>query len=122
MTIQKLFSITLMLIITSTLMVPLAQSQDRCQTPPPTSQMMEQVRQQITQWRSLGKQTVKTITTIPVAFHIIRFNDSSANVTNAQIQAQLDTLNVGYGNTNFRFSLHSIRRVNRSDWQYMTYG
>ncbi|MDI6767744.1 MAG: M43 family zinc metalloprotease [Bacteroidota bacterium] len=103
-------------------MVPLSQSQDRCQTPPPTSQMMEQVRQQITQWRSLGKQTVTTITTIPVAFHIIRFNDSSANVTNAQIQAQLDTLNVGYGNTNFRFSLHSIRRVNRSDWQYMTYG
>jgi len=96
--------------------------QDRCQTPAPTPEQMQQIRDQLNQWIQFGNRVISGITTIPVAFHVVRFNDGSANVTDVQIQAQVDTLNAGYATSNFRFSLRSIERVNHSDWQYPTYG
>lgn len=98
-----------------------AYAQDRCQTPGPTPAQQQQIRNQLNQWIQRGGRVISTTTTIPVAFHIVRFDDGSANVTDAQIQAQIDTLNAGYATTNFRFTLRSTRRVNRSDWQYLTY-
>lgn len=97
-------------------------AQDRCQTPAPTPEQQQQIHNQLNQWLQSGGRVISGITTIPVAFHVVRFNDGSANVTDAQIQAQIDTLNAGYATTNFRFSSRSIERVNRSNWQYPTYG
>jgi hypothetical protein len=43
-------------------------------------------------------------------------NDGSADVTNAQIQDQLDVLDAAFAPTGFRFHLLSIDRTNNSTW------
>lgn len=44
-------------------------AQDRCQTPGPTPERQQQIRNQLNQWIQSGGRTISAITTIPVAFY-----------------------------------------------------
>ena len=41
------------------------------------------------------------VTTIPVAVHVVRYDDGSADVEDDQIHDQIAVLNAAYSNTNF---------------------
>ena len=54
---------------------------------------------------------------IPVAFHIIYRTDGVGNISNAEINAQLDRLNAGYGLSQYySFSLDRITRTQNNAW------
>ena len=55
-------------------------------------------------------------TVIPIAVHIVRHSDGSADVPNAQIQDQLDVLNAAYLDSGFQFTLLSIDRTDNTAW------
>ncbi len=55
-------------------------------------------------------------TSIPVAFHVVRMNNGSANVSDAQINDQMAVLNGAYSGTGFSFTLLSVDRTNNSTW------
>lgn len=94
----------------------------RCGVPDLTMQEVLSIQESITRWRQVGGVTNKAIITIPVAFHVVRLNDGSGDVSNDRIIRQLDSLNRGFANTNFRFSLHSITRTNNTVWSTHTMG
>ncbi|WP_431214848.1 hypothetical protein ACQ86N_08880 [Puia sp. P3] len=50
------------------------------------------------------KETIPTIITIPVVVHIV-YNNSSQNISDAQVASQLDVLNADYGKHNADTSL-----------------
>ncbi|HEX9740995.1 MAG TPA: M43 family zinc metalloprotease [Ignavibacteriaceae bacterium] len=78
---------------------------------------MLRLTDEFNQWLQQGnKVTTSGTVRIPVAFHIIRRNDGSGDVTDGQINGQITVLNSGFANTNFRFALHSIERVNNTTW------
>jgi hypothetical protein len=78
---------------------------------------MLQVEHQLARMREEGGNGfTETITTIPVAFHILRSNTGQYDVTDATCQAQVDVLNTAFASTNFRFTLLSVDRTNNSTW------
>jgi N-acetylneuraminic acid mutarotase len=90
---------------------------DRCGTPTPTADELTAVQ------RAIGKSsvTIQCTVTIPVAFHILRYdNGITGDVSDSQINNQLTVLNNAYASTNFRFSLHSIERINNTVWSKMS--
>ncbi|MCK5076838.1 MAG: T9SS type A sorting domain-containing protein [Calditrichia bacterium] len=88
----------------------------RCATVTPSPAEMDMVRAKVNNWiQNKGFGDIKA-TTIPVAFHVVRHNDGSADVSDSQIQSQLQVLNQGYRNTNFSFTLKSIDRTNNTKW------
>ncbi|MBI5741296.1 MAG: hypothetical protein HZA16_11340 [Nitrospirae bacterium] len=93
----------------------------RCGTLPPTLQEAEEVQKAIGEF--MKRQTIQTlpcIVDIPVVFHILRYNDgTTGDVTDQQVNDQLDVLNNAYASTNFRFVLDSIERVNNTVWSQM---
>jgi hypothetical protein len=90
----------------------------RCGTATPTVEEQMRVQLEINRWLQQygGQEPVAAITTIPVAVHVVRYNDGSADVSDSQIQDQIAVLNGAYNNTNFRFSLASIDRTNNTRW------
>ena len=92
----------------------------RCGTLPPTLEQTEAVQQAIDKLlrnRWLSPNAIPCTVNIPVAFHIIRYNDGvTGNVTNQQINDQLAVLNNAYASTSFQFVFHSIERVNNTAW------
>jgi Pregnancy-associated plasma protein-A len=58
--------------------------------------------------------------TIPVAFHVINkgTKKSQGNLTDAQVQKQIDVLNAGYAGTGFQFTLEDedITRTTQPQW------
>jgi len=65
--------------------------------------------------------------TIPVWFHVIRNTSGAGNLTDAQINSQIDVLNDAYDgstggfNTPFRFTLAGVTRTNNNTWYTMGY-
>ena len=61
---------------------------------------------------------------IPVRFHVISPNGSTANVTQEQIDAQITVMNLAFSgfyggvDTRFRFELASVTRSVNADWFY----
>jgi PKD repeat protein len=95
----------------------------RCGTVTPTEAQMEQVQARIDEWLRTHDVSEKAIVTIPVAFHVVRYNDGvTANVTDSQIADQMAILNAAYANTNWRFTLASTERVNNTTWSTHNYG
>lgn len=79
----------------------------RCGVQDLNSEEVQQLRDAFNQWIGQGNRVTEgVIITIPIAFHIIRYNDGTADVTDQQINDQIDVLNASYANTNFRFVLH----------------
>jgi len=58
---------------------------------------------------------------IPVAIHVIT-NGSQGQLTNGEINAQMNVLNNAYANTGFSFSIDFVEYVNNSSWYNMGYG
>ena len=56
--------------------------------------------------------------TIPVAFHVINkgTTKSQGNLTDAQVQKQIDVLNGAYADAGFQFSLEDITRTTQPQW------
>jgi hypothetical protein len=89
----------------------------RCGVEDLNPQEVQALKDSFNQWLSSGNRVTDGITTtIPVAFHVIRYDNGTANVTDQQINDQLSVLNSSYANTNFRFTLHSIQRINNTSW------
>ena len=88
----------------------------RCTIPETPPDQVFQLQKAREKWLQAGNFPNTTTITIPVAFHVIRYSDSTANVTDQQINDQIDVLNSSYANTNITFSLHSIERVNNDTW------
>lgn len=96
-----------------------AVSGDRCGTAPPSLAQQEQLLQQTKRWleqRSDFAPGMVAMTTIPVAFHVVRSNTGQWDVTDQQIVNQVAVLNAAYAGTNFQFSLASIDRTNNTAW------
>jgi len=55
-------------------------------------------------------------TIIPVAFHIVRLDDGSGDVTDQQLENQINQLNYAYNSSEFLFYLYKIDRTNNSIW------
>jgi hypothetical protein len=99
-----------------------AQIVDRCPTPNLSEKEIERVRNEIDSYLSINKYDgVSEAITIPIAFHVIRYESGAADVTNQQITDQIDVLNDAFSITNFRFSLHSINRINNTKWATVKY-
>ncbi|MBW1791800.1 MAG: zinc metalloprotease, partial [Deltaproteobacteria bacterium] len=90
----------------------------RCGTLPPTAEQMAAVQQVIDERMLTGRAAgIPCTVYIPVAFHIIRHdNGVTGDVTDQQINDQMDVLNDAYASTNIQFVLHSIERVNNTAW------
>jgi hypothetical protein len=56
--------------------------------------------------------------TIPVAFHVINkgVKKSQGNLTDAQVQEQVDVLNEGFAGTGFQFDLDKVTRTTQPQW------
>ena len=59
----------------------------------------------------------KTVT-VPVAFHVIRKDDtlSGGNVPDQQVQDQIDVLNAAFRSSGFSFELTTVTRTTESSW------
>jgi hypothetical protein len=75
--------------------------------------------------RAAGKDvTVKAVVTIPVVFHVVTATDGTGNVTDTQINQQIAEMNQDYAggessqasNTEFQFTLQSIRHWANNSW------
>jgi len=95
----------------------LADDHSRCATLIPSEDQIAQIEAQLSQWRAQGNfHSPEAITTIPVAFHILRSNTGQYDVTDAVCQDQVDVLNAAFAISNFQFSLLSVDRTNNSTW------
>ncbi len=98
---------------------------ERCATKEPTPIVQQQVLDHVQKWLADNpefQQNRRAITTIPVAFHVVRSNSGAWDVTDTQINNQVAVLNAAYSNTNFQFQLVSIDRTNNSNWSQHTNG
>ncbi|MCA9759086.1 MAG: PKD domain-containing protein [Candidatus Eisenbacteria bacterium] len=97
---------------------------ERCGTVAPDLDQQEYLQQEIDNWIALnwGDEPLAVTSTIPVAFHVVRSNSGSYNVTDTQIQNQLNVLNAAYAGTNFQFSLYGTDRTNNTAWSTHTMG
>jgi len=79
---------------------------------------LEVIEEATRTWSSKpGGPVIQAVVTVPVAFHVIRSSDGlSYDVTNQQLNDQIDVLNNAYAGTSFQFSLLSIDRTNNSTW------
>lgn len=91
----------------------------RCATPELGEAEKARVRERVDAWMEARRHggTPMAVTTIPVAFHVVRHDDGvTGNVSDQQIQQQLNVLNAAYAATNFQFSTAVINRVNNTRW------
>lgn len=98
-------------------------SQRACATPEPSS---AEVLRSTNESRSFGAQSayfrverVKFL--VPIAFHVIHAG-GVGDVTDRQIDAQLEVLNTKLGPLGYRFIRHSISRTDDANWQRMIDG
>ena len=96
----------------------------RCGTLPPTVEQEAAVQERIDELMDTGRAAGISCTVyIPVAFHIIRYDSGvTGNVTDQQINDQMDVLNDAYVSTNFQFVLHSIERIDNTAWSQLNAG
>lgn len=100
-------------------------SQDvvRCGVQGLTLQQHQDLTNQYNQWLAKGNViNSPEVFYIPIAFHIIRYDNGDANVTDQQIIDQIEVLNASYSNTSFRFILRSIERINNTAWTNHSWG
>lgn len=89
----------------------------RCATPEPTQKEAASVRQALERWiEQHGRSPFNGTETIPIAFHVVRLDDGSADVSDEQIHTQLEVLNDAFVKAGFQFILNGIKRVNNTRW------
>jgi hypothetical protein len=88
----------------------------RCGVGDLNSTQVQSIRDQLNQYLSLGKSAISSQITIPIAVHVVRYDNGTSDVSDAVIEDQIDVLNSNYSGTNFQFSLYSIDRTNSTTW------
>lgn len=81
------------------------------------------VRERLLSFEGQGFAAGATVT-VQVAFHVINKGSglSNGDISQSQIQAQIDVLNDAYAGTGFAFNLASVDRTTNSSWYTMGYG
>jgi hypothetical protein len=95
----------------------------RCGTLPPTVEEAEAVQHEIDELKRSGitRDMFSPTVYIPVAFHIIRHDDGvTGDVTDQQIQDQLNVLNDSYAARGYQFVIRSIDRTDNTAWSLQT--
>jgi len=88
----------------------------RCGTSSPTPEEAQRARDGISTYPGRSPQRSPTCY-IPVAFHVVRYDDGmTADVTDTQINDQIDVLNAAYAPYGYQFTLDSVERVNNTAW------
>ncbi len=119
----RLFVFSIIILSQITLSEEILSQTIRCGVQDLSPEEVQQLRDAFNQWIGQGNRvTGGVIVTIPVSFHIIRYDNGAADVTDQQINDQISVLNSSYLNTNFQFSLYSIERINNTSWTTHTYG
>ncbi len=97
---------------------------ERCATHVPTEAEQQRVAEEVGRWLAdhPGFGSLRAITTIPVAVHVVRSSSGAWDITDTQINNQIAVLNAAYANTNFRFTLSSVDRTNNTAWSQHTMG
>jgi hypothetical protein len=91
-----------------------------CATPDPAPEVAAQVQRLIAP--HLGAPPPGALLRpIPVAFHVLH-DSQRGNLTDAQIEAQVELLNRGFSGTRYRFTLASIDRTENPPWFHMNLG
>ena len=98
-------SIFQLLLLCSLLLQTLYGQIERCSTPSP-----DQLVSANSQYKMTGQ------ISIPVFFHIIYSNTD--NVSNLQLENQINVLNYSFSNSNISFYIEGITRLQNSDWRY----
>ncbi|GJQ59468.1 MAG: tandem-95 repeat protein [Candidatus Scalindua sp. AMX11] len=95
----------------------------RCSTPTPTTEISESVRDTINSFIESKLMPTKVPTlVIPIAYHVVRHDDGSADVTDQQIQDQTNVLNAAFAPYGYQFTILSIDRTNNTVWSQHDYG
>ncbi len=92
----------------------------RCGTPSPTPAEADSVRNAINAFDP--DFAIVLPVSIPTAFHVVRYDDGSHDVTDTRINDQLDVLNAAFAPYGYQFTLKSIDRVNNTAWSTHNYG
>lgn len=90
----------------------------RCGAPELSLAQQAAIQDDVEKWLAANPdfRATEAITTIDVAFHVVRYNDGSADVSDQQINAQMQVLNQAFNGTNFQFNLVSTDRTNNTKW------
>jgi len=90
----------------------------RCATQTPSLVEMARNRDAVQRYRSARKDLRKIVDpiVIPIAVHVVRLTDGSADVSDKQIGEQMDVLNETFREYGFQFVLDSIGRVDNTRW------
>jgi len=89
---------------------------DRCGTPAPSAALRALMQSNDTSWQRSPHRLSPTDVVIPLQFNVIRRNDGSGDVTDAQIFNQIDVMNERFRSSRLRLSLRGISRTNNSVW------
>ena len=88
----------------------------RCGAPSPTREEAQRVRKALGRFFMQKREGREKALVIPVAFHVVRHSDGSADVTDQQIDTQIDVLNDAYRDVGYQFILQSVDRVDNTNW------
>ena len=88
----------------------------RCGAPSPTREEAERVRKALERFFTQKREAREKALVIPVAFHVVRHSDGYADVTDQQINTQIDVLNNAYREAGYQFILQSVDRVDNTNW------
>ncbi|NUN10986.1 MAG: zinc metalloprotease [Ignavibacteriaceae bacterium] len=95
----------------------------RCGVESYTPEEVLQIEELLNEWLEKGNMIIgPQIVYIPIVVHVIRYDNGSADVSDQQINDQIDAINTGFANTNFRFRLYSTQRINNTFWTTNTFG
>ncbi|HLT48132.1 MAG TPA: M43 family zinc metalloprotease [Rubricoccaceae bacterium] len=90
----------------------------RCAAPQLSDAALRAVEADLAAARARGVGAPEAVTTIPVAFHVVRSGTSlsQGNVTDQMIADQIAVLNAAYAGTSFQFALAVTTRTTNSAW------
>ena len=97
----------------------------RCATETPSLERTEQIQAEVDAWLKTGgwaQLRDKANVTIPVAVHVVAQTNGVGDLTNQQINAQMQVLNQAYAGTGYSFDLVSTDRTYDTKWSTHRYG
>jgi len=112
---MKVSKFLAVLIVSSALSLLYAQEEEMCGIEQYSAAERQALWEAQSNWLATGNRGLTESVTIPIAFHIVH-NNGIGNVSDQDINNQLDVLNTTYSNTLFSFSVYVINRVNNPYW------
>lgn len=74
-----------------------------CVSPIPTQQYYHKYKKNVEQAINISKSNRRSVTDVPIQIHLFRNGSGQANITLAQIRAEIDSVNTFYANADIRF-------------------